>query len=198
MPSSSRSPREVRREPRVAEHDRHDRVDAGLDREARPPSSARGRRARSPSAGRAARSTPRGARATASDAPTIDGRERVREQVGPRALAQQVDDLARPAVKPPAAPPSALPSVEVRMSTRPMHAAVLGRARGRSCRRSPMACESSTITSASYFSARSQIAVELREVAVHREDAVGGDHPQRACPASPSARASSSAMSPLA
>ena len=39
----------------------------------------------------------------------------------------------------------------------------------------PTACESSTITSASWRSARSQIAVELGEVAVHREDAVRRD-----------------------
>jgi hypothetical protein len=39
--------------------------------------------------------------------------------------------------------------------------------------------ESSTITIAPYFSARSQIAVELGDVAVHREHAVGGDQRKR-------------------
>ena len=41
----------------------------------------------------------------------------------------------------------------------------------------PTACESSTRTRASYRSARSQIRSSGREVAVHREDAVGDDHP---------------------
>jgi hypothetical protein len=110
----------LRGEPRVAEHHRDDRVRSLLDREAPPPSSpSRNCAALAISLSRSAVLPPMRSR-TAIDAPTMAGRERVREQVRARALPQQVDHLARPLVKPPAAPPSALPSVDVMTSTRPM------------------------------------------------------------------------------
>ena len=60
------------------------------------------------------------------------------------------------AVKPPLAPPSALPSVEVMMSTRPATPQCSGVPRPVGPKK-PVAWLSSTITSASYRSARSQI-----------------------------------------
>ena len=81
----------------------------------------------------------------------------------------------RPLVKPPLAPPSALPSVPVIRSTRsatPWSAGV-PRPSGPT---KPTACESSTMTSASYSSASSQMRSQRRDVPIHREHAVGGDH----------------------
>ncbi len=79
-----------------------------------------------------------------------------------------------PDVKPPEAPPSALPSVPVTMSIRPSTPQSSGVPRPPSPTK-PTACESSTITSAWCWSARSQIALEVGDDAVHREHAVGGD-----------------------
>ena len=62
----------------------------------------------------------------------------------------------RPLVYPPLAPPSALPSVPVRMSIRP--STPWCSCVPRPCRpMNPTACESSTMTSASYLSANSQM-----------------------------------------
>ena len=61
-----------------------------------------------------------------------------------------------------------------------MHAALFGHtAAGRA--EKPVACESSTITHRAVFFVESQDRVELREVAIHREHAVGRDQAQCAC-----------------
>ena len=102
-------------------------------------------------------------------------RERVRKQIRPRALPQQLDDLACARdVKPPDAPPSALPSVPVMMSTRPSTPQNSGVPRPPSPTK-PTACESSTITSAPIPVGQIADRLQVRDDAVHREHAVGRD-----------------------
>ena len=188
-------------------HDRvgePDHVDAVLEQRARPPpprgarrrtSPARSgarparRRSRAPSARARKRAVCRDSRSRSVGALVLQQLEH-REARRPRSAARGCSRTGtaasagaaarsisrRPLVKPPLAPPSALPSVPVMMSTRSSTPCSSGVPRP-FVPTKPTACESSTITIASYFSARSQMRVERRDVAVHREHAVGGDQP---------------------
>ena len=194
MPSSSRPPPSVG-EARVAEHDRHDRVLAGPDGEA-----GRGHRPRNrgcwPRAGRAAPSPPTaspGRRATRDER----RRQRVGEEVGPRALAQELDDLA------PARREAAGGAAE-RLAQRggddvdaPGDAAVLGRAAA------GLAEEAGGVAVVHHHErvvALGQVADlgERRDVAVHGEHAVGGDQPRPRAARPPVSCRSSSSRSPCA
>ena len=83
-------------------------------------------------------------------------RERIGEEIGPRALAQHVDDGLRRGDEAAHPPPSVLPSVPVTIWTRSPAPVSAGVPRPRSPR-CPCAWQSSTSTKAPKRSARSQI-----------------------------------------
>ena len=93
---------------------------------------------------------------TAIDAPTIAGAIEFENRYGRERWRRRSTISFFPVVKPPAAPPSALPSVEVITSTFACTPKCSGVPRPVFPMK-PLACESSTITIAPYFSASSQM-----------------------------------------
>ena len=173
----------VLRELRVVEHDGHDRgvprleVEPGLGEALAPV------RRRSSPACRAARWSGAESSMTLMEA-RDDQRGRSNSRRGTDAPSGGTSRPAprRPETQPPDAPPSALPKVVVMTSSCPCTPQCSWVPRP-VLPMNPEAWESSTRTMASYFSAERDDLVELGDVAVHREDAVGDDHLRRACPA---------------
>ncbi len=93
----------------------------------------------------------------ASEPPTIGGASVFENRYGRERLRSRSTISRLPDVNPPDAPPSALPSVDVNTSTRCMQPRILALPRP-VVPTNPVAWLSSTMTSAPYFSARSQIA----------------------------------------
>ena len=133
---------------RVAEHDRQDRVPAGLDREA---GLFQGWHAacRALPCSRSRRSLPAAISSSAfSAAFEITGGKALEKRYGRERCRRNSTTSARPQVKPPAAPPSALPSVLVMMSTRSSTPSCSAEPRPPGPSR-PVAWLSSTMTTAS-------------------------------------------------
>ncbi len=110
---------------------------------------------------RARRSSPRFTSSKAAiAADTIEGASEFENRYG-RDRCRSISTISlRAVVKPPSAPPSALPSVDVMMSTSPRTPQCSTAPRPVAPRK-PVACDSSTITIASYRFARSTISRSL-------------------------------------
>ena len=167
--------RDVLRELGVAQHDRADGMRARHDVEAGRRHAGRGNSACWLPAGRAARWLLSSRPSTAIDAATIGGASELENRYG-RERWRSISTISlRPVVKPPDAPPIALPSVDVMMSILSHDAVELGRAAA------GLADEAGGVRVVHHdqrvvFFREVADVLQLRDVAVHAEHAVGGDH----------------------
>ena len=171
-------------EVRVAQHDGDDRMLPGPDAESRPRSSRAGTSAYWRRAGRDARWCPRAARGRRARRDTSAGGSVFEKRYGRERWRRRSTISRRAAVKPPLAPPSALPRVEVMMSTRPATPQCSGVPR-------PVGPKKPGGVAVVHHDERvvalGQVADlgERRDVAVHGEDAVGGDQARPRVPRVP-------------